>query len=190
MIVDYAENYKFVLQNSAQGAHWNNAQANVHPFACYYRPNENDEVLPLNFVVISDDLNHHTTSVHYFIKSLISFLKEKILLKKIIFMSDGAAAQYKNRFNALNLCFHLDDFGVPAEWHYFETAYGKGSSNGLAGTVKRLAARASLQLPSDQQIQTPLQLYSWAQQNIEGISFYYASQEDIAVNTKMLNRRF
>jgi len=32
-----------------------------------------------------------------------------------------------------------------AEWHFYATAHGKGVCDGLVGTVKRLAAKASLQ---------------------------------------------
>ncbi len=45
----------------------------------------------------------------------------------------------------MNLCSHEEDFGVAAEWHFSATAHGKGVCDGLGGTVKRLAARASLQ---------------------------------------------
>lgn len=54
---------------------------------------------------------------------------------------------------------HCSDFGVEAEWHYFATAHGKGPSDGLGGTLKRLATRASLQ---GTQIQTPKELFTWA----------------------------
>lgn len=45
----------------------------------------------------------------------------------------------------LNLRYHLKDFGLHAEWHLFASVHGKGPSDGLGGTLKRLAAKASLQ---------------------------------------------
>ena len=57
--------------------------------------------------MISDELTHNTAAVHYFQKHLIEFLKSKIeTLDKIIYISDGATAQYKNRYNILNLALH------------------------------------------------------------------------------------
>ena len=56
--------------------------------------------------------------------------------------SDGCAGQYKNCKNFINLCYHLEDFGVPAKWHFFATSHGKG---GVRGAVKRQFAKASLQ---------------------------------------------
>ena len=43
-------------------------------------------------------------------------------------------------------------FGISAEWHFSATLHGKGSCDGLGGTVKRLGARASLQRPYNDQI--------------------------------------
>ena len=61
-------------------------------------------------------------------------------------------AQYKNTKNFINLCHHEDDFGMPTEWHFFATSHGKGLCDGVGGTVKRFAVRASLQRPYDNQI--------------------------------------
>ena len=56
------------------------------------------------------------------------------------------------------MCNHNQDFGAEAEWHFSATAHGKGSCNGLGATVKRLAARASLQRPYKDQIMDAKQL--------------------------------
>ncbi len=36
---DFAENYKFCVQNEIQGFHWNNMQCSLHPVVIYYREN-------------------------------------------------------------------------------------------------------------------------------------------------------
>ena len=41
---DFSENYAFVLQDAAQGFHWNNAQATLHPFVIYYRESDVTEI--------------------------------------------------------------------------------------------------------------------------------------------------
>ena len=162
MVADFSENYSFILQDEAQGFHWNNAQATVLPFVIYYR--HSGEECHLSYVVISDYLHHDTVAVYLFQKSLITFLKRVLPSspKKIVHFSDGAASQYKNRKNFINLCNHEADLGIQDEWHFSATSDGKGASDGVGGTVKRLAARASLQRPYEQQIMTPLQLYEWA----------------------------
>ena len=55
----------------------------------------------------------------------------------------------------MNLSHREEDFGVCAEWHFSATSHGKGTCDGLGGTVKCLAARASLQRLYDQEIMTP-----------------------------------
>ena len=137
---DFSENYAFVIQDASQGFHWNNSQCTIHPFVIYFK--ESSNLSHRSYVIISECLIHDTIAV-YFQKQLISFLKSELglHLKKIFYFSDGAASQYKNRKNFLNLCLHLADFGIPAEWHFSATAHGKGACDGLGG----LAARASLQ---------------------------------------------
>ena len=135
VLADFSENYSFVLQDAAQGFHWNNSQATIHPFVIYYR--DSDELHHISYVVISECLHHDTVAVYLFQKNLIKFLKEKFLPCKIFYFSDGSAAQYKNR---KNLCLHKADFGITAEWHFSATSHGKGACDGLEGTVKRLAA--------------------------------------------------
>ena len=194
VICDFAENYSFVLQDEIQGYHWTNSQATIHPFVVYHRfpveGNETNDLKEISFVVISDHLLHDTIQVYHFQCKLIEFLKEIIPFRKVIYFSDGAASQYKNRKNFINLANHEADFGMPADWHFFATSHGKGPCDGVGGTVKRLAARASLQRPYDNQIQTALQLFQWAKDNIKSIHFAYATSEEILENGRKLAQRF
>jgi Flp pilus assembly secretin CpaC len=81
-------------------------------------------------------LKHDTVAVHLFHQHLVTSLIENINqpLKKIIYFSDGSAAQYKNRKNVLILKIH-QDFEVPVEWHFFATSHGKNICNSLGGTL-------------------------------------------------------
>lgn len=173
VVADFSENYAFVYQDSVQSVHYNNNQATVHPFAAYTF--KNGRIAPLNCVVVSDVLEHSTAVFHAFQNEFIAFLKQEIPdLSKIIYFSDGAGSQYKNRFNLANLFHHRDDFGISAEWHFFATAHGKGPSDGLGGTLKRLASKASLQGTT---IQTAYQLYEWAAANTNmNVKFVSAAQ--------------
>lgn len=199
VIGDFAENYSFVVQDAAQSFHWNNLQATIHPFVCYYmdKAAENDhaessqKMKHVSFVVISEGNTHDTVAVHLFQKVLINFLTTEIYKPtKVIYFSDGCAAQYKNRKNFINVCHHIDDFGMPAEWNFFATSHGKGPCDGVGGTVKRLAARASLQRPLNNQIMTPQQLFEFAKSSIASISFYYATVEEYEIEACNLKTRF
>ena len=143
VIGDFSENYFFVLQDAAQGFHWNNSQATIHPFVAYYT--QSGKLEYVSYIIISDCLHHDTIAVHLFQKNLAQFLQEKFSkVYKILYFSNGSAAQYKNRKNIVNLCYHKEDFWVQAEWHFYATSHGKGPCDGIGGTVKCLAATASL----------------------------------------------
>lgn len=186
---DFAENYSFVLQDEAQSYHWTSSYATVHPFVIYYK--KNGELEHLNYVVISDCLEHNTIAVYVFQKKLMRFLRRELGndFVKIYYFSDGSSAQYKNRNNFINLTYYKNDFDAVAEWHFFATAHGKGPCDGLGGSVKRLATKASLQRPYDNQIQTPFQLFEWARENIKKIHFEFTTKEDYLETEGFLTER-
>ena len=121
---DFSENYHYIVQDAAQGYHWANDQITIHPFIVYYK--ESDRLLSMSIAMLSDELNHDTVAVYSFQKVLIEYLRDKLKMEKIIYFSDGCLAQYKNKKNFANLVNHKDDFQIPAEWHFFATAHGKG----------------------------------------------------------------
>jgi hypothetical protein len=85
------------------------------------------------------------------------------------FVSDGASSQYKNCKNFLNLCYHNEDFGIKAEWHFFATG----------GPVKCLVARASLQAITVNHVLCAKELFLWAKANISGIEMLFVSADEI-----------
>lgn len=89
-----------------------------------------------------------------------------------------------------NLLRHKEDYGLDAEWHFFATSHGKGPSDGLGGTLKRLATRASLQSPISGQIQSPEDLYTWAKGKIKGMVCAFVKSSDIKRHTRKLAKRF
>ena len=139
----------------------------------------------MSVCIISDCLKHDTTAVHAFISRLMPHLKEELpAISKIVYFSDGAASQYKNYKNFANLCHHKNDHAYEAEWNFFATSHGKSPCDGLGGTIKRLVARASLQAVTNNQILTPSQMFTWANQNIKGIKFFYVSSDDVQANAE------
>ena len=87
-------------------------------------------------------------------------------------------------------CLHRDDFDISAEWHFSATSHGKGACDGLGGTVKRLAVRASLQRPYNDQIMTPCQLFDWACTNVPAVQFGYCSTEEYEREQHYLEHHF
>ena len=182
VLLDFAENYSFLVQDAVQGYHWENSQATLHPFAVYFK-NDVGEVKCLNICIISDSMKHDSNAVHAFIRSALNYIREKLpTVSKVVYFSDGAASQYKNFKNLVNLCHHKRDHDLNAQWHFFATSHGKSPCDGLGGTTKRLVAKASLQATVTNQILTPQQMFAWADQNIAGIKYLYVSEKDIAKN--------
>ena len=102
----------------------------------------------------------------------------------------GSGAQYKNVKNFTNLLLHEQDFDLKSEWHFFATSHGKNASDGVGGTIKRLAAHASLQRPNSNQIPTPLQLFEFANVEIHGVTSFFISTEHADQVAQFLQPRF
>ena len=181
LLLDFAENFSFLVQDAVQGFHWENSQATLHPFVVYWR--RGDSLFSNSLCVISDHMDHNTAAVHAFLKVVLLHVKAMIPgLCKIYYFSDGAGSQYKNRKNFANLSCHFSDFGLDAEWNFFASCHGKNACDGIGGTVKRLAARASLQRPFDNQILTAHDLYEWADKSLPNITVFWVSSNNVNEN--------
>ena len=75
MILDYAENYSFIVQDAVQGFHRENSQSTLHPFVAYFL--DNDQLQHLSICVISDCLKQDTIIVHRFLQDILPHLKDR-----------------------------------------------------------------------------------------------------------------
>ena len=113
IILDFAENFSFVVQDAAQAFHWNNTQATIHLFVVYHMSN-NGDLCHRAFACISDHMTHDTVAVVFVEKLLNDYVKLYLpQLQKIHYFSDRSCAQYKNYKNFPNLIFHVQGF-----WYY------------------------------------------------------------------------
>lgn len=67
-ILDFAENYSFIVQDAPHAYHWENRQATIHPIVVYYRTTVTEDVRHQAYAMISDSLSHDTAAVHLYIK--------------------------------------------------------------------------------------------------------------------------
>lgn len=189
VIVDFAENYAFIVQDAAPGFHWNNDQATVYTVVIYYKVN--NQLTHQSMVIISDCLNHDSIAVHVYSGIIFDFIKSlSPTVSKVFFFSDGAPQQYKNYKHFSNLSHYREDFGVPVEWNFFATAHGKGPCDGVGGAVKMRASRASLQLPPDEQILTPEQFFKWVSKNLANINVRFSTVDAYNLMKDKLEDRF
>ena len=76
------------------------------------------------------------------------------------------------------------DFQIKEKWCFFATSHGKSPCDGIGGTLKRLAARASLQRTKTEQILTPLDM----RLSESHVCMFLPSQNIEAVQYKMEER--
>ncbi|KAJ8677362.1 hypothetical protein QAD02_013149 [Eretmocerus hayati] len=105
---DFAENYAFVVQNSAQSFHWNNNQATIFTVVINYVGN--GELKHRSQAIISDNLAHDTYSGYQYQKIIIEYLKKNFeLVTKIFYVTDGASQHFNNKSNfaRLHISLHM-----------------------------------------------------------------------------------
>jgi hypothetical protein len=104
------------------------------------------------YYIILDEVQHFHWNNAQGQLSYSGKLKDLI---NIYCFSDGVTLQYINRKNLINLCYHKDDFGMDSDWYFFAVSHGRCACDGIGGTIKRLARKARLQNPYEEQIMTP-----------------------------------
>jgi hypothetical protein len=62
VIGDFYENFRFVIQDEAQGYHWASDHATIHPYVIYFK--EDDVLKHTSYVIISDCLEHTIATVY------------------------------------------------------------------------------------------------------------------------------
>lgn len=192
IVGDFSENYSFIVQDAAQGYHWENSQCTVHPFVVYYKSTIHQELSHFSVCFLSPSLKHNTIMVYSFISKLLTRVRSKCpQLKKVHYFSDGCAGQYKNRYNFTNLCYHEEDFGLACEWNFFATSHGKNACDGIGGTVKRATARASLQRTTERQILTPEDMFQFCEEKLsEKIKYFFVTEPELKDAEQRLEHRF
>ena len=116
ILLDFAENYSYIAQDAAQGYHWNNSQATLHPFVVYCRGEEDQQMKVINYCVLFDYLKHNASTVHSFQYVVLQNLKGRLPnLKCCIYFSDRAPNQYIYFKNIANLNYHYMDYELKAE---------------------------------------------------------------------------
>lgn len=191
VICDFAENYAFVIQNAVPGFHWNNNQATIFPIVFYY--NDNGLIKHETLVFISDCTKHDAVAVYVYLQAFNEYLSDHHPhILQCIYFSDGAPQQFKNVKHFSTIYYHQQDFGRSAVWHFHATAHGKGPCDGAGGALKRKARKASLQMTSETQISTALQLYDWAVQDecFANINVMYKNKDDYKKAAEDLADRF
>ena len=130
--VDYSENFKIKKQVEIQSAHSTSKSVSIFTAYGWYGSDN------YSFSLVSDNIGHDKYRINSCITYTINKMKEKLpSLEKILFFSDSAASQFKQRYLFHNLTHVSNDSNLFLSWHFFATSHAKGVVDGIGGTIKR-----------------------------------------------------
>ena len=169
-MLDFAENYQYVLQDEILSFHWNNSQCSIHPVVIYYKDMSNF-LQEKSFAFISENLKHDTAFVYEVMSNVCEYVKGNYQhITKVKYFSDSCAVQYKNYKNLLNPCHHYSDFNLEAKWNFFTTGHGKSAVEGIGRTIKQLTRRTTFQRRYNK-VLSAVAAYQFCSKTIENILF-------------------
>lgn len=98
ILMDFAEKYAFICQDSTQGFYYNNNSAVVHPTVVYYKKPNSNILEVSSFCIISNCSKQTAFTVNAFQEVFLNEIKQTLpWVKKIIYFTDGSPTQYKNK---------------------------------------------------------------------------------------------
>ncbi|CAM4848084.1 unnamed protein product, partial [Rotaria magnacalcarata] len=119
--VDYAENFAMDQQDAIQSAHWNTRTLPIFTAHAWCGANN------YCFAFVSDNVTHDKYCVDVCLNNIISKLKQYLPdLEEIMFVSDGAASQFKQRYLFQNMTRLMVEHYLKLSGNFFATSHGKG----------------------------------------------------------------
>ena len=95
-VMDFAENYRCLLQDEIQSTHWSYSQVTLHPVVNYYKCQGCNKTVTDVVAIVSDDLVHDTHAVSVFADRVFQHLQAKsYTFERIVQWKNGCGAQYK-----------------------------------------------------------------------------------------------
>lgn len=78
VLLDFAENYHYVVQDKIQSYHWNKEQCTIHPVVLYHKDEQNELHCIAHPCVLSGDLEHDTNCVHELLRLTCIYNKQSM----------------------------------------------------------------------------------------------------------------
>ncbi|CAF5036332.1 unnamed protein product, partial [Rotaria magnacalcarata] len=131
--VDYTENFTMDQQDAIQSAYWNTRMLSIFTAHAWCGANN------YSFALVSDNVTHDKYCVAVCLNNIITKLKQYLPdLEEIVFFSDGAASQFKQRYLLQNMTRMMVEHTLKLSWNFFATSHGKGVVDAIGGMVKRM----------------------------------------------------
>ena len=151
-VVDFAENYKFEIQNEVQSMHWHSYQVSILVHITFrHNPdldpyNEDTFILTEYHFYITDDKHHDSEFVQHCFGLHWDHMKRNGFEPKQHWVwSDGCASQFKSKkpFYFIS-CYPNMTNGCSMLWNFFGSGHGKGPHDGAGAVVKCFIRREQL----------------------------------------------
>ena len=134
--VDFAENFNIDHQNQIQSSYWSKKSVSIFTaYAWYGGSGGEGQSFGLVFSSTTHDKYSVITCLQILINEIINSMPD---LNEIIFFSDNASSQFKNRYIISYLTTMMDEMDVDLSWNYFAASHGIGVVDGVGGIMKRL----------------------------------------------------
>lgn len=134
--LNFAENWTVKLPDEIQSHHWSKSEVTI--FTCVATTQKGAH----SFAVISDDMGHDSAHACYAVAKVHEWLEEYIAVYAYItYVSDGAAAHFKNKFQIHEL---INNRYASAKCLFCITGHGKNDCDGIGGIVKHQATLYNL----------------------------------------------
>lgn len=134
--LNFAENWTVKLPDEIQSHHWSKSEVTI--FTCVATTQKGAH----SFAVISDDMGHDSAHACYAVAKVHEWLEEYIAVYAYItYVSDGAAAHFKNKFQIHEL---INNRYASAKCLFCFTGHGKNDCDGIGGIVKHQATLYNL----------------------------------------------
>ena len=141
-VMDFAENYRCLLQDEIQSAHWSYSQVTLHPVVNYYKCQGCNKTVTDVVAIVSDDLVHDTHAVSVFADRVFQHLQAKsYTFERIVQWTDGCGAQYKCK-DAFHDLHSLKKMANRVERNFFGSRHGKNACDGESAVIKRTITQA------------------------------------------------
>jgi hypothetical protein len=160
--IDFAENFELLTQHAVQSTHWGQRQATL--FTIHIKAG----MMHYNLALISDYMHHDSQFVYVAQKLIVEFIRKKCPnVKRLVYLSDGGPAHFKNNYTMLNLTHHLADYKIPAFWTFFSTAHGKGPADGIGAALKSKATRYLMRGSAQRAFLSAKEFADWCSNNAD-----------------------
>ena len=90
---------------------------------------------------------------------------------------DGPNSQFKNRFIANCISWIEKTFNVKVHWNFFASSHGKGSVDGIGGTIERIAANL---VTSRKEMITDSSKFADVVESKSKVKVFHITSEDVA----------